>query len=238
VCDEDAAADDAVAGDTPGRARSYRKAEERREQVLAKAIELFARHGVDTSLRSIGESIGVSHAALRYYFPSRDDLLIAVYRAHEAADDEEAGKALPIHDGDSATEVMKRSALRNREVPGLVELYATLTTDALQPERHPAVRDFVQQRFRRVRAQLAEMVREGQRAGSAGADVDAEDVAALLVAASDGLQVQWLLDPEAVDVHRVLSLLERLVSRSAHPPVHPRHDGKTEHGGQCEPGRE
>ncbi|WP_326950845.1 TetR/AcrR family transcriptional regulator [Amycolatopsis sp. NBC_01307] len=221
--------DEDGAGDQPGRARSYRKAEERREQVLAKAIELFAQHGVDTSLRSIGESIGVSHAALRYYFPSRDDLLIAVYQAHEAADDEEDGKALPSQDGDSATAVMKRSALRNREVPGLVELYATLTTDALRPDRHPAVRDFVWQRFRRVRAQLAEMVREGQ---STGSDVDADDAAALLVAASDGLQVQWLLDPEAVDVHRVLSLLERLVLGSARP----RHDGETEHGGQPEPG--
>ncbi|UOZ05624.1 TetR/AcrR family transcriptional regulator [Amycolatopsis sp. WQ 127309] len=211
--------DEDGAGDQPGRARSYRKAEERREQVLAKAIELFAQHGVDTSLRSIGEAIGVSHAALRYYFPSRDDLLIAVYQAHEAAEDEE--------DGDSATAVLKRSALRNREVPGLVELYATLTTDALQPDRHPAVRDFVWQRFRRVRAELADMVREGQ-----STDVDADDAAALLVAASDGLQVQWLLDPEAVDVHRVLSLLERLVLGSARP----RQDGETEHGGQREPG--
>ncbi|MEA5362346.1 TetR family transcriptional regulator C-terminal domain-containing protein [Amycolatopsis sp., V23-08] len=211
--------DEDGAGDQPGRARSYRKAEERREQVLAKAIELFARDGVETSLRSIGESIGVSHAALRYYFPSRDDLLIAVYQAHEAAEDEE--------DADSATAVLKRSAVRNREVPGLVELYATLTTDALQPDRHPAVRDFVWQRFRRVRAQLAEMVREGQ-----STDVDADDAAALLVAASDGLQVQWLLDPEAVDVHRVLSLLERLVLGSARP----REGGETEDGGQREPG--
>lgn len=91
------------------------------------------------------------------------------------------------------------------------------------------MRDFVWQRFRRVRAQLAEMVREGQ---STGSDVDADDAAALLVAASDGLQVQWLLDPEAVDVHRVLSLLERLVLGSTRP----RHDGETEHGGQPESG--
>ena len=73
--------------DETGRARSYRKAADRREQVLAKAIELFAEHGVEASLRSIGDAIGVSHAALRYYFPSRDDLLIAVYRAHEAGQD-------------------------------------------------------------------------------------------------------------------------------------------------------
>jgi AcrR family transcriptional regulator len=195
--------------DDTGRGRSYRKAADRREQVLAKAIELFAEHGVEASLRSIGDAIGVSHAALRYYFPSRDDLLIAVYRAHEAADHSEAEKERAADP--SIVDVMKSSALRNREIPGLVELYATLTTDALQQERHPATREFVRERFRRVRAELADLVRQGQRAGAVGSNVDPDDAAALVVAASDGLQVQWLLDPEAVDVHRVLRLLEQLV---------------------------
>ena len=31
------------------------------------------------------------------------------------------------------------------------------------------------------------------------------DAAALVIAASDGLQIQWLLDPDAVDVGRSLS---------------------------------
>lgn len=197
--------------DDTGRARSYRKAEDRRAEVLAKAIELFAEHGVEASLRSIGDAIGVSHAALRYYFPSRDDLLIAVYRAHEAADHSEAEKEQSTAPDPSFVDVMRSSALRNREIPGLVELYATLTTDALQQERHPATREFVRDRFRRVRAELAELVRQGQRTGAVDPDLDPEDAAALVVAASDGLQVQWLLDPDAVDVHRVLRLLEQLV---------------------------
>jgi hypothetical protein len=32
-----------------------------------------------------------------------------------------------------------------------------------------------------------------------------------VIAASDGLQIQWLLDPDAVDVGRSLSILERLL---------------------------
>jgi BetI-type transcriptional repressor, C-terminal len=109
----------------------------------------------------------------------------------------------------------KRSALRNRDIPGLVELYATLTTDALRQDRHPATREFVRDRFRRVRAELADLVRQAQRTGMVGSEVDPDDAAALVVAASDGLQVQWLLDPDAVDVHRVLRLLEHLVSVDA-----------------------
>jgi hypothetical protein len=48
-------------------------------------------------------------------------------------------------------------------------------------------------------------------------DIDPIDAAALVIAASDGLQIQWLLDPDAVDVGRSLSMLERLVPRGPAP---------------------
>nr|WP_281373210.1 TetR family transcriptional regulator C-terminal domain-containing protein [Kineococcus aurantiacus] len=105
---------------------------------------------------------------------------------------------------------MARSADRNRVVPGLVQLYSTLTSDALQ-DRHPLTREFIRERFARVRDELAAKIAEGQRAGRIAADVDAADAASLVIAASDGLQVQWLLEPGAVDVRRSLELLERLL---------------------------
>ena len=43
---------------------------------------------------------------------------------------------------------------------------------------------------------------------------DPLDAAALVIAASDGLQIQWLLDPGDVDVGRSLSILERLFPRT------------------------
>jgi AcrR family transcriptional regulator len=188
------------------RKRSYRKAPERRAEILSRAIELFADRGVEASLRAIGDAIGVSHAALRYYFASRDELLVEVYRAHERMEHQP-----PAPDEVSAVAVMERSAERNRAIPGLVQLYATLTTDALQGERHPLTRDFVQERFRRLRATLAHRIRAGQRTGAIAADIEPDDAAALVIAASDGLQLQWLLNPDAVDVRRALALLERLL---------------------------
>ncbi|WP_369757422.1 TetR/AcrR family transcriptional regulator [Nocardiopsis sp. CNS-639] len=194
------------AGGAGASGRTYRKAEKRRSQILSRAIEVFAEHGVGASLRAIGEAIGVSHAALRYYFASRDELLVEVYREHEATGCEPSDQ-----DTVSAVAVMERSAERNRSIPGLVELYATLTTDALQEQRHPATREFVRARFRALRADLAERVRAGQRSGEIAADIDPDDAAALVIAASDGLQLQWLLDPQEVDVYRSLQVLERLL---------------------------
>ncbi|MEW1958373.1 TetR/AcrR family transcriptional regulator [Kineococcus sp. NPDC059986] len=194
-----------------GRPGAYRKGIARRQQILDHAIDLFAERGVDgASLRSVADGIGVSHAALRHYFSSRDELLVEAYREHERR---HSSPEDPAAGGPVAQ--MARSADRNRVVPGLVQLYATLTADALQ-ERHALTREFVQARFARVRAELAEAVAAGQREGRIDADLDPVDAAALVIAASDGLQVQWLLDPDGVDVRRSLELLERLLpSRSA-----------------------
>ena len=185
--------------------RGYAKGAARRAQILDQVIRMVAEQGVDaSSLRSIADALGISHAALRHYFPSRDDLLVAVYHEHEVQRGD-SGDPPP-----SAVGGLRDSAVLNREVPGLVQLYTTLAGDAVQ-EGHPVTRTFVRERFARLRAELAERIRADQDAGRIDPAVDAGDLAALAIAASDGVQVQWLLDPDAVDGARVLQLLERLV---------------------------
>jgi AcrR family transcriptional regulator len=193
---------------------SYPKGVRRRQQILDSAIELFAQRGVDrASLRTIGEAIGVSHAALRHYFASRDELLVEAYRAHEAR---AAGAGEAHAASESAVGQIIEAAERNRSIPGLVELYATLSTDALQ-EQHAVSREFIRGRFGALRELLAARIEAGQQAGRIAADIDPADAAALVIAASDGLQVQWLLDPGTVDVGRSLSILERLFPLRAEP---------------------
>jgi len=188
--------------------RSYPKGVRRRQQILDSVIALLAQRGVDrASLRTVGEAIGVSHTALRHYFSSRDELLVEAYRTHEAR---AAGDG-PTADS-SAVGVIIEAAERNRSIPGLVELYATLSTDALQ-EQHALTREFIRDRFRSLRATLAGLIAEAQPA----AGIDPMDAAALVIAASDGLQIQWLLDPDGVDVGRSLAILDRLVPRNPRP---------------------
>jgi AcrR family transcriptional regulator len=195
----------------PGR-RSYPKGVRRRQQILDSVIALLAQRGVDrASLRTVGEAIGVSHTALRHYFSSRDELLVEAYRTHEAR---AAGDG-PAADS-SAVSVIIEAAERNRSIPGLVELYATLTTDALQ-EQHALTREFVRDRFRSLRATLAELIAEGRPALAVASGIDPMDAAALVIAASDGLQIQWLLDPDGVDVGRSLAILDRLLPRNPRP---------------------
>lgn len=179
-------ADDA----TIGRPGQRRRGVERRQEILDRAIEVFRQRGADgTSLRRIAESIGVSHAALLHYFDSREQLLVAVYD-HAAAKRAEEEAAHPVEPG---VEGMIAAATANVEVPGLVQLYSTLVAAALEVDSGVG-KEYFTSRFVRLRAELGEIFRAQQAEGRIRDDVSADHLAALLIAASDGLQIQWLLD--------------------------------------------
>ncbi|WP_235201293.1 TetR/AcrR family transcriptional regulator [Microbacterium sp. CH12i] len=163
------AATDAVKSGSRG---AYAKGIARRQEILDRAIEVFAQRGADrTSLRAIAEAVGVTHAALRHYFGSLEELLIAVY--------EESSKH---HDPDDRSEPqpvgeMRRSAQRNQKIPGLVQLYSSLVAAALE-DGHEHATEWASVRFARLRAIIAEQVRALQQSGGMRADVDAEAAAA------------------------------------------------------------
>ncbi|MFG6490788.1 TetR/AcrR family transcriptional regulator [Microbacterium sp. P03] len=185
---------------------TYAKGIARRQEILDRAIEVFAARGAEkTSLRAIAERIGVSHAALTHYFSSREQLLVEVYReAAKREDDHEA----TLRDL-SPVEMMAVSAERNREVPGLVQLYSTLVASAIE-DGHPAATEFARERFADLRDTLATQIADRQERGLMRRDVDPHAIAALVIAASDGLQIQWLLDADAPQ-DEALAMLSRML---------------------------
>ena len=64
------------------KARSSRRrlgVAERERQILEGAIQFFARHGFGGQLRDLARSIGVTHALLYHYFPTKQALIDRVY---------------------------------------------------------------------------------------------------------------------------------------------------------------
>jgi len=53
---------------------------ERSKQILDGAIQFFALHGLDGQLRDLAKSIGITHALLYHYFPTKQALIDAVYQ--------------------------------------------------------------------------------------------------------------------------------------------------------------
>lgn len=70
-------ASDSAAPDAPARRRMG--VAERERQIVDGAIAFFAEHGVDGQLRDLARSIGVTHALLYHYFPTKQALVDRVY---------------------------------------------------------------------------------------------------------------------------------------------------------------
>ncbi|ROS58703.1 TetR family transcriptional regulator [Curtobacterium sp. PhB172] len=182
----------------------YAKGVQRRREILDQTLDVVASRGIDgTSLRAIGDAIGVSHAALKHYFSSREALLVEVLRERDAASD----RAL----GDTAGVFTRLAIVADRNVrePALVTLYTTLLGASVESGNETA-REFFAARFDEARGNLVAQLHDELAASGRHSDADLGQVASLIIAAFDGLQVQWLLDRN-VDIAGTLRLLERVL---------------------------
>ncbi|MCJ1714724.1 TetR/AcrR family transcriptional regulator [Microbacterium sp. M1A1_1b] len=190
--------------DTPGPRGPYAKGVQRRQEILDQTLEVIESRGIDgASLRAIGEAIGVSHAALRHYFSSREALLVEVLRQR----DQESVRAVEHLPG--VFDRLTASANDNVREPALVTLYTTLLGASVESGNETA-RDFFSARFEQARTDFATLLRDELAASGRHSDADLDQVASLIIAAFDGLQVQWLLD-RRIDIAGTLRLLERVL---------------------------
>lgn len=187
---------------------SYAKGIAKREEILTAALDVIARHGYRrTSVRELADAVGLSQAGLLHYFSSKEELFQEILRKRDEVD-------AAAFDADLEHPIEGFFAIirHNTEVPGLVQLYAQVSTEAGDPD-HPA-HDFFVERYRSLRAAFSGLVRDEQAAGNVDPDVDPERVANLFLAAADGLQTQWMLD-RSTDMAADLEYLWRLVTRRA-----------------------
>jgi hypothetical protein len=84
-------------------------------------------------------------------------------------------------------------------------------------ESEGPARAFFSDRYTWLRSELSKDVSSRQEAGEVAADLDPDDVASLLIAVADGLQLQWLLDPGKVQMARLLSSFWETLKRVESP---------------------
>ena len=184
---------------------SYAKGVARREEILESALDVIGRKGYqNASLKEIAEVVGVTPAALLHYFGSKEELFTEVLRKR----DEHDGIDPALRSPDEAKRAFIDVIRHNTEVPGLVALFSRLSVDAADPE-HPAHQYFLD-RSAGLRASLADDFGiEGRRS-----TLDPDTLARVIQAASDGLQLQWMIDP-SVDMP---GIMEALID-ALHPPT-------------------
>ncbi|MFE6859479.1 TetR/AcrR family transcriptional regulator [Nocardia sp. NPDC057668] len=165
----------------------YGKGIERREQILAAALDTIAERGfLATSVAELAEAAGLSQSGLLHYFGSKEDLFVAVLRKRDEIDIATLDALTPA----DLIQVIRR----NTQVPGLIELFTHMQAAAADP-RHPA-HEYMRLRYERGTAAFAATLRRQQGAGLLPAHLDADATAAIFFALADGLQSRWLIDRE------------------------------------------
>ncbi|MFF9812392.1 TetR/AcrR family transcriptional regulator [Streptomyces sp. NPDC014006] len=166
------------------------RSEERRAEIVRAALEVIAERGYrGASLAAVAERVGLTQQGLLHYFPTKDALLVAVLKERDQWD------AVP--DSQWRLDLLASLVEYNAMRPGIIQTFSALLGESVT-EEHPA-RAYFTDRYRRVRENMAAVLRTEYGDRLPGG-LTPERTAPLLVAVMDGLQYQWLLDPETVDM--------------------------------------
>lgn len=131
---------------------------------------------------------------------TKDTLLLDMLRDRDVADDgtlQSAGLT-----GLAFLDHLVATTARNSERPRATQLYTVLSAESVTLD-HPA-QDWFRARYAELRTTVAQALREARDIGEIREDTDIEETATAIIAVMDGLQVQWLLAPDAIDMPAVL----------------------------------
>lgn len=183
------------------------RGEERRAEIVRAALEVIAERGYrGASMAAVAERVGLTQQGLLHHFPTKDALLVAVLQQRDQWD------AVP--DTPWRTDLLAALVEYNATRPGIVQTFSALLGESVT-EGHPA-RGYFTERYDGVRANMTAALRAeyGDRLPNG---LTPERVAPLLVAVMDGLQYQWLLDPESVDMPGAFRDFLRLLGEDPGP---------------------
>ncbi|MEV6808404.1 TetR/AcrR family transcriptional regulator [Streptomyces sp. NPDC051132] len=173
------------------------EAQRRQRDILGIATDTFAARGYhNASLAEIADRAGLTQAGVLHYFRSKALLLTSVLELRDQTDIEQLGPDRPR--GLEFLRHLVDTALRNAEREGIVRLYTVLSAESVTDD-HPA-QTYFRDRYNGLRAFVTDALIEACDLPAEGTDARVEHAANAIVAVMDGLQVQWLLAPERVDM--------------------------------------
>lgn len=173
----------------------YAKTAQTRQRAVEAAIEIFCASGYHgATLTDVADRLDMTLTGLQHHFPDKESLLAAVLEER----DRRTRLELPIEVGEEATDQLLAIVARNEQTPRLTELHTVLSAEATAPE-HPA-HDYFVKRYSNEREAGTRYFQQLIDQGLLGSAVEPGSLASLLIAVADGLQLQWLLDKDSVDM--------------------------------------
>lgn len=192
----------------------------RRDEILDAAVRSLARFGyAGTSTRTIAEAGGFTKGGLYAYFANKEAIMLGVAERYLARQLE------GLRAAEGATPRARLLAfLRRRPAKGergTLQATQRAILDLWNAASSlPDVRRALLSRYRRYCAIIAGIIREGQVDGSFAAEVDANELAALVLAARDGLVLHRVRLGVHLPVDAMTELLIEVVTGSLARPPH------------------
>lgn len=179
----------------PPAARGRLTLTDAQQRILEAAMEVFGTKGyTNGSLLEVGQKVGLTRQGILHHYPSKEKLLLAMLDYRDDAD--VAGlDGHHVPSGAAFFDHLVTTTRINTTRPGVLQAYSVLSADSVT-EGHPA-QQFFRDRYAGLRAMIVEALHD------VAPGVDAtrlRDSASALIGTMDGLQIQWLLDPEVVDM--------------------------------------
>lgn len=183
--------------------RPQKRSAQKRADILQAAMAVFGEHGyANGSLSDIAVRVGMTHAGVLHHFGSKEQLLIALLEYRDAADVAELeGQHAP--QGAALLDHLVATTAANAKRPGIIQTYTVLLGESVT-DNHPG-KAFFADRFVGLRAMITTAV--GDATGLPETDPRVPTAASAIIAAMDGLQTQWLLNGDAVDMPATVRLL-------------------------------
>jgi AcrR family transcriptional regulator len=189
---------------------------DKRLRLVEAASAVFADKGyASTRVADIAERAGVGKGTVYEYFSSKEELLFAVFESINADISSRMNDALAA--GGSTEEQLHNVLRLGAEViseqvdlqPVILDFWAASRgRDTEETYRCAVVASYTF--FRNL---VADFIRDGQKRGEFKGSVDAEALAAVVVATVDGLGIQLFFD-RSIDPHRITGAFGRLLYES------------------------
>lgn len=192
-------------------------AAERKDQIVRATVECITKHGYHNfSMQDVARTAGVSKGIIHYYFLNKDDLMMSVL--DRVAGDIETLIAQDMETITSPIEKLKIfMAVSFDIVRGTKEYYQVNMDFWTQINQKKEVRQVISRHYAKFRDSCARVIEEGVKQG-VFKNVNPHHQASLIIAAIDGVSLQWLFDETVYDYDEMVKtasqqLLDSLIAK-------------------------
>ncbi len=172
-----------------------------KEAIIRESTRLFLANGFrGTSVKEITEAAGIGRGTLYWYFKSKDEILITIFRKFENELLDKLSETVRDCKGDFSAKYRlfhKYSTEFARDNRDLSLAFNTLLNE--MSGTHTKAEKVAKAVYEKFRLIVEGMLDEGKRDGSVKREVDSALYAHAVIACHTGMLVQWLVKGESLD---------------------------------------